>query len=94
MHASTTQSLSRADDAAAKLMLVAPSPVVVIVTVDMVCAASYAGDTQILLCRRFPLQVGHDRDEFCKLVMTGMSSVRYGTRLGDLKENWFLLFSN
>ena len=24
----------------------------------------------------------------------GMSSVRYGTRLGDLKENWFLLFSN
>ena len=23
-----------------------------------------------------------------------MSSVRYGTRLGDLKENWFLLFSN
>ena len=22
------------------------------------------------------------------------SSVRYGTRLGDLKENWFLLFSN
>jgi hypothetical protein len=24
----------------------------------------------------------------------GRSSVRYGTRLGDLKENWFLLFSN
>jgi hypothetical protein len=24
----------------------------------------------------------------------GMSSVRYGTRLGDLKESWFLLFSN
>ena len=24
----------------------------------------------------------------------GMSSVRYGIRLGDLKENWFLLFSN
>ena len=24
----------------------------------------------------------------------GMSSVRYGTRLGDLKENWFLLCSN
>ena len=24
----------------------------------------------------------------------GMRSVRYGTRLGDLKENWFLLFSN
>jgi len=24
----------------------------------------------------------------------GMSSVRYGTRLGDLKENWFLLFSH
>ena len=24
----------------------------------------------------------------------GMSSVRYGTRLGDLKENWFILFSN
>ena len=24
----------------------------------------------------------------------GMSSVRYETRLGDLKENWFLLFSN
>jgi hypothetical protein len=24
----------------------------------------------------------------------GMSSVRYGTRFGDLKENWFLLFSN
>ena len=24
----------------------------------------------------------------------GMISVRYGTRLGDLKENWFLLFSN
>jgi len=23
----------------------------------------------------------------------GRSSVRYGTRLGDLKENWFLLFS-
>ena len=23
-----------------------------------------------------------------------MSSVRYGTRLGDLEENWFLLFSN
>ena len=22
-----------------------------------------------------------------------MSSVRYGTRFGDLKENWFLLFS-
>ena len=22
------------------------------------------------------------------------NSVRYGTRLGDLKENWFLLFSN
>ena len=22
----------------------------------------------------------------------GMSSVRYGTRLGDLKENWFLCF--
>jgi hypothetical protein len=22
----------------------------------------------------------------------GRSSVRYGTRLGDLKENWFLLF--
>jgi len=24
----------------------------------------------------------------------GRSSVRYGTRLGDLQENWFLLFSN
>ena len=24
----------------------------------------------------------------------GMSYVRYGTRLGDLKEDWFLLFSN
>jgi hypothetical protein len=24
----------------------------------------------------------------------GRRSVRYGTRLGDLKENWFLLFSN
>ena len=24
----------------------------------------------------------------------GRSSIRYGTRLGDLKENWFLLFSN
>jgi len=24
---------------------------------------------------------------------TRMSSVRYGIRLGDLKENWFLLFS-
>jgi len=24
----------------------------------------------------------------------GRSSVRYGTRLGDLKENWFLFFSN
>jgi len=24
----------------------------------------------------------------------GKSSVRYGTRLGDLQENWFLLFSN
>jgi len=24
----------------------------------------------------------------------GRISVRYGTRLGDLKENWFLLFSN
>ena len=24
----------------------------------------------------------------------GRSSVPYGTRLGDLKENWFLLFSN
>jgi hypothetical protein len=24
----------------------------------------------------------------------GMSSVWYGARLGDLKENWFLLFSN
>ena len=24
----------------------------------------------------------------------GRSSVRYGTRLGDLKDNWFLLFSN
>jgi len=24
----------------------------------------------------------------------GRSSVRYGTRFGDLKENWFLLFSN
>ena len=24
----------------------------------------------------------------------GRSSVRYGTRLGDLEENWFLLFSN
>jgi hypothetical protein len=24
----------------------------------------------------------------------GRSSVRYGTRLGDLIENWFLLFSN
>ena len=24
----------------------------------------------------------------------GRSSVRYGTWLGDLKENWFLLFSN
>jgi len=24
----------------------------------------------------------------------GRSSVRYGARLGDLKENWFLLFSN
>ncbi len=23
----------------------------------------------------------------------GRSSVRYGTRLGDLEENWFLLFS-
>ena len=23
-----------------------------------------------------------------------MSSVRYGTRLGALKENWFILFSN
>jgi len=23
-----------------------------------------------------------------------MSSVRHGTRLGDLEENWFLLFSN
>ena len=22
------------------------------------------------------------------------SSVRYGTRLGDLKESWFILFSN
>jgi len=26
--------------------------------------------------------------------LRGRSSVRYGTRLGDLKENWFLLFSN
>jgi hypothetical protein len=24
----------------------------------------------------------------------GRSSVRYGTRLGDLKESWFILFSN
>ena len=24
----------------------------------------------------------------------GRSSVRYGARMGDLKENWFLLFSN
>jgi hypothetical protein len=24
----------------------------------------------------------------------GRSSVRYGTRFGDLTENWFLLFSN
>jgi len=24
----------------------------------------------------------------------GRSSVRYGTLLGDLEENWFLLFSN
>ena len=24
----------------------------------------------------------------------GMSSVRYGTRLGDLKESWFIFFSN
>jgi hypothetical protein len=24
----------------------------------------------------------------------GRRSVRYGTRLGDLKENWFILFSN
>ena len=24
----------------------------------------------------------------------GMSSIRYGARLGDLKENWFLMFSN
>jgi len=24
----------------------------------------------------------------------GTSSVRYGTRIGDLTENWFLLFSN
>ena len=24
----------------------------------------------------------------------GRSSVRYGTRIGDLKESWFILFSN
>ena len=32
--------------------------------------------------------------EYAALLAHGRSSVRYGTRLGDLEENWLLLFSN
>ncbi len=39
---------------------------------------------------------GDDDDPFIVLTETKFTTtgVRYGTRLGDLKENWFLLFSN
>jgi hypothetical protein len=31
---------------------------------------------------------------YAAILARGRSFVRYGTRLGDLEENWFLLFAN
>ena len=62
-------------------------------TVNVIRAARawHSGSIVLNHCLKLVTNLLQSRRPFWR---TGMSSVRYGTRLGDLKENWFLLFSN
>jgi WD40 repeat protein len=58
------------------------------------CGYTYQANPDCIVCGHTDSVESVSWCPYGRWIASGSRDVRYGTRLGDLKENWFLLFSN